>query len=647
MVNEYGRENLLVLCGGDIFVGSTVLNERPILGWTLFSLMDGFVFGNHEFDSRNAFFSNVLLTNQEGFINESIESRAGSGVSVLAGDTRMLHNLIKTTGYAVKTMGNGDRVLLIGVPQPGYGSHINKRKEQGVLAVQNYPDTIRDAFDYALAHPVDHVVFISHDALNNWRDHGKRSMDITKAIADYFDTKMKAAKTAAEKQKIQQLHDMIRVMYEGHSHKPEQNLYEKDGILRLQGAGKGEPVIATPVTVFERIPGQSTYVSSQLINLSDEKSFENENGVVAAIYDNLYKDLLSGLPPLTQVIVRFSAQLRRAVDLTKSGLRRMFVDASAPNSHADVLRKRSKDLFKRTAMGKNRIKGNKYYPKEEQFSFATPENSGKTPHELEYTYGNIADHYAGSEPLAIMEITGENLRKFIEFGMRAVTVDGKEVIVPLGSFAHNLRIAYDSRDMEVEEVDGFRFARLKRLRIYTLQADNKYYPLNDSPDKMYSLSILHHLAEGYYEGRGIENFLELEPLYVEEELTSTALMSEYLPKVALERLRKMRVAPRPFYDKYLPAKFTVPESEIPDGAPLFVVDEGRFFDLNYLREEFGIELTDTQLDDLYAGRATLEDLFGPLQRVQKGEDVPGPTSWLPSDLGGNPAGLPAGTFLYA
>ena len=270
--DAFGRENVIVVSGGDIATGGYILNEHSELGAYILSHTDAALYGNHEFDMANDYVANLLTLKSFGLWSTNMaESKVGSGPAILGHKVRMFKGVIDTLPFTVKTTINKERVMVVGLPKAGYGNVFYTQPEQAHASVK---ETLDVAIAYAKQHPVDHIIIVAHEALNDRRA-DTRSKEIASALA-------------AAPENIRKI---VRVVYEGHSHKPQMWVSDTDNILHTQGSAKGEATNAIVGTVLYRVPGRATYVSTQLWNSTDGAMQAPVPGTAAHIYNTIEKQL--------------------------------------------------------------------------------------------------------------------------------------------------------------------------------------------------------------------------------------------------------------------------------------------------------------------------------------------------------------------
>ena len=638
--DAFGRENVIVVSGGDIATGGYILNEHSELGAYILSHTDAALYGNHEFDMANDYVANLLTLKSFGLWSTNMaESKVGSGPAILGNQVRMFKGVIDTLPFTVKTTINKERVMVVGLPKAGYGNVFYTQPEQAHASVK---ETLDVAIAYAKQHPVDHIIIVAHEALNDHRA-DTRSKEIASALA-------------AAPENIRKI---VRVVYEGHSHKPQMWVSDTDNILHTQGSAKGEATNGIVGTVLYRVPGRATYVSTQLWNSTDGAMQAPVPGTAAHIYNTIEKQLENMHGGLDKPFALFTEPLARFKDEPNKGSAENgyinYHDNSASNFMADAERNAIKQKIRISPMtgvaelmdhglGSAPVAIDKY----QVIGAASKDNSGKVPYKGAMTLRLLSEHFPNPEPTSLARTTGLG---FIELVKNNISIiDGK--IVPTFYFSHNVRIAYDveigtrqvkkivkekvnGKEVAVEKEVSETYPVVHDVHVYMLGYDDKYTPIDE--EGIYYLAMPDHMRVGWYEGKDIPFFLDKNPVYIEGLDRMSTTMQKFMQSAPVQLAQKIRLHPPHWYENQLaPVRPMVSDVDNPMNLPVFAPRYGRMLDLRSLP----FIPTKEQLDALYAGELEYGDVFGD-------EDV-GPISALPHlNLGGTPAGASAGVSASA
>ena len=654
----FGRENVIVLSGGDIATGSYVLNAKSDLGAYILAHTDAAVYGNHEFDMISDYLSNLFALKSINLWSTNMhESRVGSGPAILGHKVRMFKGNINTLPYTVKTTGANERVMIVGLPKAGYGNVFYTQKEEAHASIQESLDA---AMNYVANHPVDHIIILAHEALNDHRKESTLSPVIESALAKYPEN----------------IRKIIRVVYEGHSHKPQMFVSPTDGILHTQGSSKGEAKNAVVGTVMYRIPGQSTYVSTHLWNSTEKEVAAPVNGSSAGLYKDIEQGYIDELQLSDQPFVLFTEPLVRFKDTPNKGdVKDGYInyhDNSASNLMADAERYaikakiRSKDETIGFSLPDIVDDGLADFPividKYHLIGAASKDNAGKPTYQTmiqkavngfkemvlgKMTGDYISEHYPNPEPVSLARTTGLG---FVELVKKNIDViDGK--IVPTFYFSHNVRISYDveigtrtvtkteKKVIDGKETDVVReveeqYPIVNNVYVYMLGYDNKYTPIVE--DDVYYIAMPDHMRVGWYEGKNVPFFLDKDPLYVEGTDKMSVTMKNFIESVPVQLAQKHRLHPAHWYeDRLAPYRPVVTDVNNPTNLPVFAPRYGRMLDLQSLP----FIPTKAQLDALYSGEVSWGDVFGTTEVGgfvrQLPEDTPVPEVDLSNPLTNN------------
>ena len=636
--DAFGRENVIVVSGGDIATGGYILNEHSELGAYILSHTDAALYGNHEFDMANDYVANLLTLKSFGLWSTNMaESKVGSGPAILGHKVRMFKGVIDTLPFTVKTTINKERVMVVGLPKAGYGNVFYTQPEQAHASVK---ETLDVAIAYAKQHPVDHIIIVAHEALNDRRA-DTRSKEIASALA-------------AAPENIRKI---VRVVYEGHSHKPQMWVSDTDNILHTQGSAKGEATNAIVGTVLYRVPGRATYVSTQLWNSTDGAMQAPVPGTAAHIYNTIEKQLENMHGGLDKPFALFTEPLVRfQEEPNKGSVENGYInyhDNSASNFMADAERNAIKQKIRISPMtgvaelmdhglGSAPVAIDKY----QVIGAASKDNSGKVPYKGAMTLRLLSEHFPNPEPTSLARTTGLG---FIELVKNNISIiDGK--IIPTFYFSHNVRIAYDveigtrqvkkivkekvnGKEVAVEKEVSETYPVVHDVHVYMLGYDDKYTPIDE--EGIYYLAMPDHMRVGWYEGKDIPFFLDKNPVYIEGLDRMSTTMQKFMQSAPVQLAQKIRLHPPHWYENQLaPVRPMVSDVDNPMNLPVFAPRYGRMLDLRSLP----FIPTKEQLDALYAGELEYGDVFGAEEGGfvrQLPEDTPVPEVDLSNPLTNN------------
>ncbi len=691
----YGRDNVLVLFGGDGFTGSYLLNAKP--EWGLSGLVnmgvDVFTMGNHEADVLKTFTKNITLLNMWNLNRSSAHpSLIGTAPSFVAGKQRiLLGSGIETLPYTIKVSGNGERIAVIGLGKAGYGNElypIGKREQ----AQETFEQSLTATVSYLEQNNVDHILILMHESLNDTRK----------------DTKAKMIKEAVAKMP-EKLQKLIRVIYEGHTHTPENTVYE--GFNFVNPGGFPKKTIAMTALTRDGVNG-TTYSYTTIFNTADRSEVPAGQ---ADADDNPYKVLHTSYQAATQALQK---ELEKDPDqpivqlvgpltsrISKSPL---YLEPAIANAVADGFYWNAKRLSRETdATGVTKIlrtPDGKPIDKQHIIGAATYMNTGKPLWQDVITLSALTGYFPNPEPFAVRPITGKQFIQFVHdnFLYVADPRDGSPAqFTSTYAFSHNIRIAISGLKTKVDEngktvVDNSQI----KVAVYVLGAERKYIPMD--PNDTYYMAMPHHMMVGLYESdlfKKTDLYGPYDYIYKEQSESFSEMMNHFFEAAAISKGYQTKATPSKFYSQQLDyradgkvskfktfywkdengtwkefteedeTKFFVSRDKktgeptvlyakneqgepiIKDGqivkfdvqaVPLFYTHIGRIVNLDELLK--GQEpITQKQLDLLYNGAITWEDVFGPIAAPEADPtELPGEDN--PSTIGGTPAASPAGAF---
>lgn len=694
----YGRENVLVLFGGDGFTGSYLLNAKP--EWGLSGLVnmgvDVFTMGNHEADVLKTFTRNITLLNiWNSNRSSAYPSLIGTAPAFIAGKQRiLLGSGIETLPYTIKVSGNGERIAVIGLGKAGYGNElypIGKREQAQEALEQSLAATV----SYLERNNVDHILVLMHESLNDTRK-DTHALEISAAI----------------KKMPEKLQKLIRVVYEGHTHTPENTFL--DGINYVNPGGFPKKTLGLTVLARDGVNG-TTYSYSTVFDTANR---EKVPAGQADADDNPYKVLHLSYQAATQALQK---ELKQDPDqpivqligpltsrVSKSSI---YLEPAIANAVADGFYWNAKRLSRTTDnTGVTRIlrtPDGKPIDKQHIIGAATYMNTGKPMWQDVITLAALTGYFPNPEPFAVRPITGKQFIQFVHDNFLYVgdPRDGSPAqFASTYAFSHNIRIAVSGlKTMQDDHGKTIVDASQVKVAVYVLGAERKYIPMD--PNDTYYMAMPHHMMVGLYESalfRHTDLYGPYDYIYKEQKQSFSEMMNNFFKAAAISNGGdgyQKKATPPKFYNQQLEyhadaniskfktfywkdengtwkefteedeTKFFVSRDKktgeptvlyakneqgepiIKDGqivkfdvqvVPLFYTHIGRIVNLDELLK--GQEpITQKQLDLLYNGAITWEDVFGPIAAPEADPtELPGEDN--PSTIGGTPAASPAGAF---
>ena len=703
---EFGRENVIVLFGGDGFTGSYLLNKYPMWGLSQLIHMgvDVFTMGNHEADVSKTFLTNLGWLKFVGSWKPTDKhSRVASGPAFIAGQQRMLRvpetlesAIGKTLPYVIKITGTGERVAVIALGKAGYG---NKKYPAGKEeeAQEDFQTSLNTTVAHLQQNNVDHIVVLMHEALNDHRI-DSRAYAIAKAIDE-----MPA-----------DLKKLVRVVYEGHTHNSEDQILNGIEYVQGKGFGQGKGLVATLLARDEETG--KTYVATNIIDALDRSAVPVGQEDAK---ENPYSILHKSMGIVTENLQREAGDMNQPVvklvgdKTSRTSHNPYYVESAMANATADGLYWKFKRLSRETDVtGRERklkTRDNKPIEKWRLIGFASYMNTGKPLWKDEVTLSTLTDNCPNPEPPALRPILG---RQFIQFMhdnfvyTKGIEADSGKEITATFACSHNIRIAVQGLKV-IKNADGKEVVDTSDVQVfvYILSPEDKngnrhYVPMKE--DETYYLAMPHHMMVGLYEAAAFKNtdlYGSYDAIYVEQEESFSEMMGKFFAEAAAAKGYQTKKTPTKWYghklnsstdeniskfktyywkdangtwkeltaedeDKFMvlydnegnPDKLLVlneqgrpvidengkPVTYDVKAVPLFYTHVGRIVNLDELLKG---EKTITQktLDKLYNGTTTWEEVFGPIAAPEADPtELPGEDN--PSSIGGAPAASPAGAF---